>query len=87
MSNYKFDEALKILWAKLRKCDEIITKTQPWKIADKSELKNILEPIAQDILNAADLLQPFMPATSEKIIKNLSAKKIKKSPPLFSRIN
>jgi len=86
MSNYRFDEALKILWAELRKCDEIITNTQPWKITDHEELKKILAPIAQDLLNVADLLQPFMPQTAEKIIKILTADKIKKAQALFPRI-
>lgn len=87
MSEYKFNEALEILWNKLRACDETITKTEPWKIKDKTELKKILEPVAQDILDAAFLLQPFMPVTAEKIIKQFSAEKIIKGEALFPRIN
>lgn len=86
MQDYKFDEALKILWHKLGQADETITKTEPWKIDDKNKLKNILKPIAQDILNVADLLRPFMPRTAEKIIKNLTANHIKKAQLLFPRI-
>ena len=86
LSEYKFNEALEILWAKLRACDETITRTEPWKIKDTSELKKILEPIAQDILNVAILLGPFMPTTAEKIIKTFTAEKIIKSEPLFPRV-
>jgi len=86
LSQYKFDEALEILWSKLRACDETITKTEPWKIKDQEKLKEILEPVAEDILNVAILLQPFMPGTAEKIIATFTAEKIKKSEPLFPRI-
>jgi len=86
MENYKFNEALEVLWSKLRSCDETITKTEPWKIKDAGEVKRVLQPIAQDILNVAVLLQPFMPSTAEKIIAQFSAEKIKKSEILFPRI-
>jgi len=86
IQEYKFNEALEVLWQKLRECDEIITKKQPWKLKDKVEIKNILEPIAQNILNVAELLQPFMPEISEKIIKQFIEKQIKKSEILFPRI-
>jgi len=86
INEYKFNEALEVLWAKLRECDEIITKEQPWKLEDKDKIKNVLEPIAQNILNVSELLQPFIPEISEKIIKQFSAKQIKKGENLFPRI-
>jgi len=86
MFEYKFNEALEVLWNKLRECDEILTKTQPWKLEDKNEIKKILEPIAQNILNVANLLVPFTPELAEKIIKQFSEKKIIKGEPLFPRI-
>ncbi len=86
LSHYKFNEALEILWTKLRACDETITKTEPWKIKDQERLKEILEPVAEDILNVAILLQPFMPSTAEKIIKTFTAEKIIKGEILFPRV-
>ncbi|NMB48028.1 methionine--tRNA ligase [Candidatus Kuenenbacteria bacterium] len=86
LSQYKFNEALEILWSKLRACDETITKTEPWKIKDPEKLKEILAPIAQDILNVATLLRPFMPQTADKIITTFTAEKIVKSEILFPRI-
>ena len=87
MQDYKFNEALEVLWKKLRECDEIITKQQPWKIENADEVKKVLEPVAQNILNVAELLQPFLPDTAEKIIKLFTADKIKKAEILFPRIN
>ncbi|MBU0661693.1 methionine--tRNA ligase [Patescibacteria group bacterium] len=86
MKDYKFNDILNILWDQLRNCDEQITKTEPWKINDQQKLKKILKPIAQIVLNVADLLQPFLPAAANKIIKNLTAAKIKKSEILFPRL-
>jgi len=86
MQIFNFDEALKVLWQKLRTADEILSDKKPWKIEDKKEIKKILEPIAGDILNVADLLKPFMPIVSEKIIKQFSVKQIKKGEALFPRI-
>ncbi|MFA5359531.1 MAG: methionine--tRNA ligase [Patescibacteria group bacterium] len=86
MQDFKFDEALKLIWQKLRTADEVLSDKKPWKMEDKEEIKKTLEPLAQDILNAADLLKPFMPTMSEKIIKQFSAKQIKKGEALFPRI-
>ena len=86
MADYKFNEALEVLWAKLRACDEIVTKTEPWKIKDAKEVKKVLEPVAQNIFNVAELLQPFMPQTAEKILAQFGEKQIKKGEALFQRI-
>lgn len=86
MEEFKTDEAIKILWDIFKSCDEILTKEQPWKIEDKKQIKKILEPIAQNILNAGVLLEPLLPVIAEKIIGQFSAKKIKKGEPLFPRI-
>jgi methionyl-tRNA synthetase len=86
MDDYAFDEALGVLWKKVTECDVILTDKKPWKLEDKTEIKNVLEPIAQEILNIAYLLSPFMPVTSEKIIKQYSEAQIKKSESLFPRL-
>jgi len=86
MKNYKFDEALKLLWGKLREADETLSAAKPWKLESKAAIKIVLEPIAENILNVAGLLKPFMPEVVEKIIKQFSAKQIVKGESLFPRI-
>jgi methionyl-tRNA synthetase len=86
MNDYAFDEALGVLWKKVTECDVVLTDKKPWKMEDKAEIKKVLEPIAQEILNVAYLLAPFMPITSEKIIKQYSETQIKKGESLFPRI-
>jgi len=86
MQQYRFDETLKILWQVLRKSDEELSNKKPWEIEDAGERRKMLEPIAQNVLNVAELLQPFLPETAGKIIKQFSEKQIKKGKPLFPRI-
>lgn len=83
---YLFDEALEILWHELRGNDELLSEKTPWKMTDKDEIKKVLEPVAQSILNVAELLQPVMPEIAKKIIVQFSEKQIKKGEPLFPRI-
>lgn len=83
---FKFDEALKLLWEKLKNGDEVLSATKPWEIKDKEKIKQILQPIAQDILDVANLLKPFMPDISKKLIKQFSAKQIAKGQMLFPRM-
>jgi len=86
MDQYAFDEALAVLWAKITANDVILTEKKPWKMKDKAEIKKVLEPIAQDILNIAFLLEPFMPATAQKLQKQFSEPQIKKGESLFPRL-
>ncbi len=87
MDGYKFDLALEVLWAKIRESDEVLSEKRPWKMEDKKEIKEVLAPIAQNILNIAILLKPFMPETSEKIISQFSSGKISKGEALFPRLS
>jgi methionyl-tRNA synthetase len=85
MEEYKFNEALGVLWSVLRNADERLAESKPWEMEDVKEKKKVLEPISQDILNVADLLQSFMPETAEKIINQFTSPKIKKGEALFPR--
>ena len=91
MAGFKFDEALKLIWDVLRNCDEVLSDNKPWQMdsatgSGRVQIKRVLEPVAQDILNAANLLKPFMPTVTLKIIKQFSARQIKKGEALFPRI-
>lgn len=86
MEKYRFDEALKVLWIKLREQDEFLSAKTPWKLKDKEEIKTVLEPVAQTILSVANLLKPFMPKISEEIVTQFTQKQIRKSDSLFPRI-
>lgn len=86
MSDYRFNEALQILWEKIRESDEVLTKAAPWKMNDLAAITAVLKPLSQDILNLAYLLEPFLPATAQKIQAQFSAPQVKKGEALFPRL-
>ena len=86
MKDYRFNEALQILWEKIKETDEILTRTAPWKMTDAKAIATTLQPLAQNILNLAFLLEPFLPGASQKIQAQFSADQIKKDAPLFLRL-
>ena len=81
LEEFKFNEALISVWDLISFCDKYIEKERPWEKSEKQQLtiNNLLFAID----NIAQLLEPFLPETSEKIFKQL---KTKKSQPLFPRI-
>ncbi len=87
LKDYKFNEILDYIWSvELRKLDQEINEVQPWKIEDQEKLKEFLGEIISNILDLAYNLQPFLPETAEKIIKQFTAEKIIFQKPLFPRI-
>lgn len=82
MEEFRTDKALNEIFAFIDICNEYVQKTQPWKTNDKK----ILYELKESILKIAELLSPFLPETSQKIIKQFKANKIKKSSYLFERI-
>lgn len=81
LDEFKFNEALIAIWGLIGFCDEYIEKEKPWQKSEKQEkvIGNLLLAISQ----IAEVLQPFLPETSEKIMKQL---KNQESESLFPRI-
>ncbi len=81
---YKFNEALNHIWGEITKADKKINEEKPWGLTgDKA--KEILEDLVKKIQHIAFNLQPFLPETAEKILKQFSGE-IKSASPLFPRI-
>jgi len=80
--NYELDKALNEIFAFIDVCNEYVQSKKPWETKDKK----VLFELKESILKIAELLWPFIPESSEKIIKIFSAAKIKKSDPLFVKI-
>ena len=85
IESFRFDEALKTIWAEISEIDRKVEETKPWML-DGEELTATIKPMVEKILKIAVALQPFLPETSEKIIKQLKAEKIAASSPMFPRI-
>ncbi len=84
LSEFKFNEALFLIWSKISEADKEINIKKPWE-RSKEEAKPVLEDLVKKIRKIAFNLQPFLPETAEKILKQFSGE-IKSAPPLFPRI-
>lgn len=65
-----FDRALDEVWERVRGLNQYIDIEKPWEVAKAGEeehLKEILANQASDLLQIADLLEPFLPSTAAKI--------------------
>ena len=81
---YSFNIALENIWKELSKIDIDINKIAPWNLDGKKAvdyLKNCVLKIRSIVRNLA----PYLPETTEKILKSTTGK-IKKVNPLFPRI-
>ncbi len=85
LDNFRFDFAIEVLWQKIKGLDVEIDKAEPWKLGEK-ELKEFLDKIIPEIQNLAFNLQPFLPETAERILKQFSGKVVSQ-PSLFPRIS
>lgn len=87
LEDIKFNEALEEIWELISACDEFIEKNKPWELqnSDKEKFKQIISDLLISIKEIANLLKPFIPETSEKILKQI--KQNKKTEALFPRIN
>jgi len=81
LEEFKFNEALISIWKLISFCDRFIEKTRPWENTEKKQ--STIYNLQFAIADIAQMLRPFLPETSEKIIKQLKTKKKKA---LFPRI-
>lgn len=70
LDNCQFDRALDEVWDQVRGLNQYIDETKPWEIAksgDSDHLREVLAAQAGDLLQIANLLEPFLPETAKKI--------------------
>lgn len=70
IANCQFDRALGWVWELIKGLNVYIEQEKPWQLAkelDETHLKEVLASCVGDILQVAELLQPFLPATAETI--------------------
>ncbi|KKS96188.1 MAG: Methionine-tRNA ligase [Microgenomates group bacterium GW2011_GWC1_43_13] len=91
IKNYRFDEALRLVWEKIADLDGKISNKKPWEYGkserDSEEIENFLkEDAVLWIRDIAKLLKPFLPETAEKIEKQFKGPKIVSGDSLFPRL-
>ncbi len=85
LDQFKFNEALGIVWGWISDLDRKIETDKPWVLAlDKLKLR--LDDYINQIRMITTALAPFLPETSEKILVQFAGPKITSQPPLFPRI-
>lgn len=85
LEEYQFNRAMDYIWTKITETDKKINEEKPWELSGE-KAKKVLEDLILKIQQIAFNLQPFLPETSEKILKQFSGV-IKSGPPLFPRIS
>ncbi|OGI21783.1 MAG: methionine--tRNA ligase [Candidatus Moranbacteria bacterium RIFCSPHIGHO2_01_FULL_55_24] len=85
LDGQKLSDALQHIWARIAAANKYIDDEKPWELAktDQGRFESVIQKLLTDIAVIAYALQPFLPATSEKIEKALREGKTE---PLFQRI-
>jgi methionyl-tRNA synthetase len=88
LEQFKFDEGLKFIWNKIDELNKYVDENKPWELEKNNDLKlkDVLSHLVDGIQEIAELLEPFLPRTSEKIREQFSRDQIKSSFSLFPRI-
>ncbi|MDB5164272.1 MAG: methionyl-tRNA synthetase [Candidatus Saccharibacteria bacterium] len=74
LANCRFDQALDEVWEIVRGLNQYIEEEKPWALAKANEAEHLQEVLANqasDLLQIADLLEPFIPDTAVKIRHSL----------------
>ena len=78
MDSQKICDAIDDVFSLLRRANKYVDETAPWVLAkneaDLPRLKTVLYNLTETIVIAASLLQPFMPETSAKVLKEVNSK-------------
>ncbi len=75
MQQLQFDRALDEVWETIRSVNQYLERVKPWEIAkaaetisdEKDHLEEVLTYAASMLIQVADLITPFMPATATEI--------------------
>ncbi|MFA6169813.1 MAG: methionine--tRNA ligase [Candidatus Margulisiibacteriota bacterium] len=91
MNELAFSDALAAIWQLISQANVYIEKQAPWGLAKRGEIEKLAQVMAtlfNVLKTTAELLSPFMPATSGKIKSqlNLGGDKVAKGEVLFPRL-
>lgn len=84
MDQYRPDEAIKSIWKRIADFDRVIGEDKPWQL-EPDKLKIKLHSYIASVLGIASDLEPFLPKTSDAIIKIFNQNKIRKPDSIFPR--
>jgi methionyl-tRNA synthetase len=72
MNEHRFDRALAEVWGLVRGLNQFIDEEKPWVIAKAGEaeadhLDEVLGHVVTDLRRVADLVEPFLPVTAQRV--------------------
>lgn len=82
---YRFNEAMGLIWDEVRLADEMINQKEVWKLIGDEKSK-VLKELVEIIRGVGVDLQPFMPETAEKILAIFGKETITRGENLFNRL-
>jgi len=85
LSKFQFDQALEMIWKKVRAIDRYISEKKVWQM-EKEEKQKALSYLVKEIRQVTGDISPFLPETAEKIKKQFKEGKIVRSEALFPRL-
>lgn len=88
IENFELNKAMDFIWEEISEMDSYIQKNQPFKVIkeNKAEGEIMIIKLIKKLSDVADLLQIFMPQTSEEIKKAIAENKMPERA-LFPRKN
>lgn len=79
MDKLRVADAITEIFALFKRCNKYVDETEPWVLAKdetkKERLATVLYNLVECISIGANLLEPFMPETSAKVLAQLNAQK------------
>ncbi len=81
IKNCRLDKALDVVFEEVKGLNQYIEEEKPWELAkseDSDHLKEVLAYLAGSLLQIADLLEPFLPQTADKIKAAFAGGKVHK---------
>ncbi len=88
LNKYEIQKAIDEIWRHIQLADKFIQLKEPFKVikADQKTGEVYIKDLLRNLWSIANLLQPFLPHTSEKILAVLKEPKLENIPRLFPRI-
>ena len=79
MEDLRVADAITDIFTLFKRCNKYIDETMPWALAKdeekKDRLSEVLYNLVESIAVGAELLEPFMPETAQRILDQIGAKK------------
>ncbi|TXH01959.1 MAG: methionine--tRNA ligase [Candidatus Moraniibacteriota bacterium] len=85
ISEFRFDEAIKDIWDRIKRADQLISEKKVWELTGQ-EKAEVLSELVSSIVTIANDLMPIIPTTAKKILDNYTSASISKMTPLFPRL-